>query len=377
MGNQEPDLSEEGPREARAVEVDCDYCGARVFWKPGPQALACEHCGTLRKVERLSGQILERSLNEGRRMLVQSSEEDLGIATRAMGCENCGARVLLVEREISTQCTFCGSGQVLPRESLRRAIQPESVIPLMLPREEVAKVFRAWLRGLWFRPSALKELKGFDALGIYVPAWTFDARAESDWTADAGYYYYVTETYTVTVNGKSQMRTRQVRKIRWRPAAGRRKDTYDDLQVMASKGIDRGLALELGAFETSELVPYQPQYLIGWEAEEYAIDLNDGWGLAQNRMLEQQVQRCSGDVPGDTQRNLQVQTDLSQVRWKHVLLPVWSLTYRYGGETYAVLVNGQSGQVAGKAPYSWVKVSGAVLLALVAAVVVMIIANGS
>ncbi|MDF1838574.1 MAG: primosomal protein N' (replication factor Y) - superfamily II helicase [Planctomycetota bacterium] len=372
MGNQETDTEASLTSSAQAVEVNCENCGARVFWKPGPQALACEHCGTLRQVPRLAGQVLERSLEEGRRMERVGASDELGVATRAMGCENCGARVLLVERDISTHCAFCGSGQVLPSESLRRAIQPESVIPLMLSREDVAKAFRKWLSGLWFRPSALKELKAFAAQGIYVPAWTFDAEADSSWTAEAGHYYYVTQTYTVQVNGKSQTRTRQVRKVRWVPASGQRSDFYDDLQVMASKGIDRNLALELGGFETADLVPYQPEYLVGWEAEEYAIDLEDGWARGQDRMLQEQRSRCSGDVPGDTQRNLRVRTDLSQVHWKHVLLPVWSLTYRFGGKSYAVLIHGQSGRVAGKAPFSWVKITGAVVLALVVAAIAIV-----
>ena len=62
-------------------------------------------------------------------------------------------------------------------------------------------------------------------------------------------------------------------------------------------------------------------------------------------------------MPGDTQRNLRVKNAISGVRWKHVLLPVWSLQYRFQGEVYTVLVNGQNGCVAGKAPISWVKVA--------------------
>ncbi len=365
MRNQEPDSNENTRREAHPADAACENCGAAVFWRPGLQALACDHCGSARDVQAVGGQVLERTLAEGRRMVAQAAEEGLGVKTLSLACGNCGARVLLVEHEISTHCAFCGSGQVLTEESLFRAIQPESVIPLKLPRAEVSKAFRKWLSGLWFRPSALKELKGFDARGIYVPAWTFDAQAFSSWTADAGYYYYVTKTYTVRVNGRTQTRTKQVRRTRWESAAGRRNDVFDDLQVMASRGIDRELALELGPFETQALVPYQTDYLVGWQAEEYAVNLEEGWDLGEARMRHEQTNRCSGDVPGDTQRNLRVDTDLSQVHWKHVLLPVWSLTYEFGGKTYAVLVNGQSGMVAGKAPYSWIKILAAGVLASV------------
>ena len=347
------------------VKAECHECGAPVTWKPEDQGLGCEHCGAVRKIPPLPGQILERPLEQGQRMQAVASEMDLGLETKNLRCDSCGARVVLVERDIATHCAFCGSSHVLPDKAKRSAIQPESLIPLMLPQDQVAEIFADWLHGLWFRPNALKRLSVFDALGVYVPAWTFDARAASNWTAEAGYYYYVTQTYTVTVNGKPQVRTRQVRKVRWEPASGSRRDTYDDLQVMASAGIDRELARKLGDFDTRELVPYRPEYLVGWEAEEYAIDLNGGWDLGEQRMFDEQESRCSGDVPGDTQRNLRVQTRLSEVRWKHVLLPLWSLSYQYQGQPYPVLINGQSGRIVGRAPYSWVKILFAVLLVAV------------
>ncbi|MCA9000789.1 MAG: zinc ribbon domain-containing protein [Planctomycetes bacterium] len=331
-------------------------------WKPSSQSLACEHCGTAEPVERLPGQVLDHAFEEGADLSRGDAPPRPQADVRSLECQTCGARVSLLVRAIATRCAFCGSGQVVEEESMQRAIRPESVLPLMLSRERVARAFQKWLRGLWFRPSALKGLKGFDARGIYVPAWVFDAEAFSQWTAEAGYYYYVTETYTVRMNGRTQTRTRQVRKTRWEPAAGERRDFFDDLQVLASKGLNRELALELGPFPTQALVPYREEYLVGWEAEEYAIGLHTGWKRGQKRMRERQIERCSGDVPGDTQRNLQVDTDFAQVRWKHALLPVWTLSYRFGGKTYSVLVNGQTGKVAGQAPYSWVKITGLILI---------------
>ena len=49
------------------------------------------------------------------------------------------------------------------------------------------------------------------------------------------------------------------------------------------------------------------------------------------------------------------------VRWKHILLPMWSVTYDFRGKSYAVLINGQSGRIAGRAPYSWLKITLAVI----------------
>ena len=49
------------------------------------------------------------------------------------------------------------------------------------------------------RPGDLKKMAELAQIsGIYLPFWTYDANTQSWWEADAGYYYYVTETYTDT-----------------------------------------------------------------------------------------------------------------------------------------------------------------------------------
>ena len=77
--------------------------------------------------------------------------------------------------------------------------------------------------------------------GVYIPFWTFDAFVRSQWSAERGWYYYETETYTETVDGRSETRTRQVQRTRWEGASGWRQDTYDDVLVCAGKGLPGNL----------------------------------------------------------------------------------------------------------------------------------------
>jgi hypothetical protein len=192
--------------------------------------------------------------------------------------------------------------------------------------------------------------------GVYVPFWTFDAHVHSDWTAEAGYYYYETEEYTSYENGESVTRTRQVQRTRWESAWGRRDDDYDDTLVCASKGLPSELVDKFTSFNTKLLVPYGPQYLAGWKAESYAIDLQNAHGIGKQKMSTQQEARCARDVPGDTHRGLVVNNHWSRETFKHVLLPIWIAAYRYNEKPYRFLVNGQTGEVTGEAPYSWVKI---------------------
>jgi hypothetical protein len=347
------------------VQFPCKRCGAEMAWDPDARALSCAHCGAQLVVPAGERTIVELLLADS-----GGVARGFGIATRTASCKSCGASVSFDGQEMSRACVFCGAPAVLEAESLRNAIRPGSLIPLDVGRARVEKAFERWIAGLWFRPTALKRTRRFDALGVYVPCWTFDCAAHSVWSADAGYYYYVTETRTVMVNGRAQVQHVQVQKVRWEPAAGSRDDRYDDLPVHASRGLPAGLAEELGRFELAALVAYRPEYLAGWHAEEYAVDLESGWKQAEERIVETQRSRCSGDVPGDTQRNLRVQTRLADVRWKLVLLPVWSLTYRWKGKPYAVLVHGQSGKVVGHAPISVWKILALVLVVVVAALVI-------
>ena len=145
-------------------------------------------------------------------------------------------------------------------------------------------------------------------------------------------------------------------RIRWEPAWGERHDAYDDVLVHASRGLSRELAAKLGTWDMQALVRYRPEYLAGWRAEEYSVDLEQGWTQALTTIEAEEQRRCSGDVPGDTQRDLRVHNTVQDIRWKHILLPMWVSAYLYGGRTYKFAVNGQTGEVQGESPKSGWKI---------------------
>ena len=47
-----------------------------------------------------------------------------------------------------------------------------------------------------------------------------------------------------------------------------------------------------------------------------------------------------------------------------MLVPVWLVSYTYGAKTFQIVANGYTGAIAGERPYSWMKISLAVLVAL-------------
>ena len=361
----------EGPA-ARAAEADrfpCPKCGAGLRYDPAAAGLRCPFCGESRSVEG-GGPALEKDLAEalsGARRAHEEAGKSAPEARRTV-CDACGAEVLVPPTERAGRCAYCGSSRVLEEEAGAGRILPDSCIPFAVDRPQAETLFLRWIRSLWFRPNALRDQTALAEMrGVLVPYWTFDARAESSWSAMAGHTYYVT-----VGSGKHR---RTVRQVRWTPASGRRRDSFDDLLVLASRGLDEKLIAEIEPFDTKRLVPFRPEYLAGWSAEAYAVDVSGAWKTAEGRMRAEQERRCAGDVPGDTHRDLSVSTTLSDPRYRHCLLPVWVAAYLFRGKTWRFLVNGQTGEVRGRAPLSWVKILLLVLGVAAAVTLVVLIAS--
>jgi hypothetical protein len=124
-------------------------------------------------------------------------------------------------------------------------------------------------------------------------------------------------------------------------------------------------------FPTSELVPYDAGFVSGWTVERYQIDLVKAAEESRRRMDAEIRNRCASEVPGDTHRDLQVQASYSDQTFKHILSPIWLLSYTFRAKSYQVLVNGVTGSIAGSRPYSWIKIG---LLVLAILIVVLFIA---
>jgi ribosomal protein S27AE len=345
----------EGERAVRAQRFRCDNCAADMTFDAASGRLRCGHCGATSAVPAGAGVVAEKSLEEGLAQAPRGLGAGGGVKTSR--CQECGAGVAFADGVTATACSFCGSPNVLEQSENTRALRPESLLPFQLDKTRANRAFAGWLSKLWFRPSDLRRMAQVQEVnGVYVPFWTFDAQVRSDWTAEAGYKYQETESYTSEENGRTVRRERQVERIRWKDAEGSRADDFDELLVCASAGLPPELAEGLVKFDTHRLVPYAPGYLSGWRAEEYAVDLEAGWGRGREKIAEKQRQRCAQDVPGDTHRNLVVHDSFLGVTWKHVLLPVWIAAYRYNGKVYRFLVNGQTEEVVGTAPYSAAKI---------------------
>ena len=357
------------PEAVARNKFSCPACGAEAVWNPAKKALVCAFCGTTSPANvELTGfsateTIVEHDLATALRAIPDDARGWQAEKTQVR-CQSCQAISVFDPARVGQRCDFCGSSALVPYEEVKAAFRPESLLEFKLAEAQVRDAIRGWLAGRWFAPNALKSRAATDTVkGLYIPYWTFDAHVDAAWTADSGYYYYETETFT---NSKGETETRQVQHTRWVPSAGDLAHFFDDELVAASRGVQGDLLANVEPFPTKDLKPYNPGFLAGWVVERYQIDLLAAAHAARARMDRELESLCAQQVPGDTHRNLQVDANYSGQTFKHILVPVWLLTYDFHGTPFQVVINGYTGAIAGRYPKSWIKITLAVVAALIA-----------
>ncbi len=332
----------------------CPACGAQAEWNPGKQKLVCPFCGTESPYTiTATGQIEEIDLV---RALREIPDEARGWMTekRTVQCQSCKAVSVFDPERVGQRCQFCGSPALVPYEEIKAPIRPQSLLPFRVADTAVREQIRRWYKSKWLAPNALKSRALVDTVkGVYIPYWTFDAQAVCPWEAEAGHYYYTTETYR---DSKGNTQTRQVQHVRWEPASGVVEHFFDDDPIPGTRGVSHDLLRQVEPFPTNELVAYNTSYLSGFIVEHYQVVLLEAAQASEAQMTETLRGMCAAQVPGDTYRNLEIHPSFSARTFKHILVPLWLLTYTYGARVFHVLVNGATGRMDGEYPKSFWKI---------------------
>ena len=351
----------------------CPACGAQAEWNPTKQKLVCPFCGTESpySIDRDTGKVAERDLASGLR---DSADADAAWQQqrRSVQCQSCRAIMVCDASRVGQNCEFCGSPALVAYEEIKSPIRPEGVLPFRVDRNRVRDDIRRWWRSKWLAPGRLARAALVDTVkSLYIPYWTFDARAHCPWEAEAGHYYYVNVEGRDS-NGNRVMRQEQ--RVRWEQAAGVVDHVFDDDLVAGTTGVDGHLLKGVEPFPTADVVPYDTAFLSGHVVEHYQVALTDAAGDSEVQMRATLEQLCIRQIPGDTHRNLVIHPVFSGRTFKHLLVPIWLLVYTYGARPYQVVVNGYTGEIAGKYPYSSWKIALLILLALIA-IGLFVIAN--
>ncbi|MDO5605620.1 MAG: zinc ribbon domain-containing protein [Paracoccus sp. (in: a-proteobacteria)] len=399
------------PTPPSEFRYPCDNCGASLTFSPGLQSLKCAYCGHVQTIgpgaarapgrarddgaegerellrdpatgralqwdaSHKSPELREIPLEKGLRLEAGS---ELAQEIRTLSCPNCGAKFELDSDSHSTTCPFCATAVVTDTGATRQ-IKPQGVLPFVVTETQARAALEDWLGRLWFAPAGLVAYarRGRRMIGVYSPFWTFDADTRSEYSGQRGTYYYETVYVTQTIDGKPRRVAQQVRRTRWASVRGRVSRAFNDVLVLASAALPRRLTDSLTPWDLSHLRAYDPQFLAGFEAEGYTVPLAAGHDVARQEMAAVIAMDVRRDIGGDEQRINQLHTSHSAETFKHILLPVWSAAYRYNGQSYRFVVNGQSGRVQGERPWSVWKIAAAVIAALIVLGGLMLLADQS
>jgi DNA-directed RNA polymerase subunit RPC12/RpoP len=359
--------------DGRGRMFPCGQCGADLEFHIGLQSLQCPWCGHVQElnappedavVEQDFHSMLER-LREKRTALKQQLEATDQTAAAAekqhqqVICASCSGTVEFYGTLTSTECPWCAAPVQL--EGVHHAsedrIPVDGMLPFLVDHGKASSNLSAWVQSRWFAPNDFRR-RGIEGKfqGIFLPYFTYDAITATAWSGQRG------DNYTVTVGTGNDRRTET--RISWTFVSGSFQRFFDDVLVLAGKGLRRDLMQALEPWPLHQVVPFNPQLMAGITARTYDIELDECFAEGRQRIaaaIEAEVRQRIG---GDHQRISRVNTRYSGITYKHLLLPAWIMTYRWQNKTRHVFVNATTGEVQGERPYSVLKILLAVLVAV-------------
>ena len=350
-------------------EFPCESCGAPLVFHIGAQRLKCQHCGFEKALvfAEDAAPVGENDLEAG--LSRQAAQRSAPVSTKQeVRCRGCGAIVIFEGSLTSSACSYCDTPlQVKDAHVADHPIRVDGIATFQVEDAAAKVAVRAWVNGRWFAPGVWKKrgVEGkFD--GVYMPFFTFDAMTFTRYTGQRGDAYYVEV-------GSGDNKRRE-RRVNWTPAAGAFQRFFDDICIPALSSLPQKLLQGLEPWPTDRLLPFTDSALAGKRAHTYEKELSTCFGLAKERVESALAGDVRQRIGGDEQRVHSQDTQYSALTYKHVLLPVWVLAYRYGDTPFRVVVNAVTGQVHGERPWSIPKIVAFAIF--VAAVVFFFISMG-
>ncbi len=321
----------------------CPQCGGKMVFEAGSRAVVCQYCGhemTLLKAMQSGAMVQEHDFVVG---MATARGHIHPVGVRPFVCQGCGATFIVDRKTLSVTCAYCGSAHVVRQETLRQLIPPEAIIPFTVTYDEARRALRRW-----FIARKMKRVRIAPIRGLYLPAWTFDLSGEIRWI------YYVERKEPPSMTGSSSPVSIIGRvKVRVREE-GIHLVYEDDILVPASHTLPPELfAAEAIHFALAEAVPYEEGFLADWPAEVYAIPMADASLVARRIALERARKQLRPKLAAKFEGSPEVQLDTSDLiveSFKLILLPLWITRYRHQGTIYAIIVNGQTGNVRAQEP---------------------------
>ena len=331
-----------------ALQTNCKKCGGVVQYSPDHENLKCLYCRAIAEIDKTAAEIVENDFNYWEKRAIEEAGDDCMAATHEVRCTRCGGEAAMPPNVLNAECAFCRTPLLVSNAAVKRFWKPNYMLPFKVSAKTGRQHFVKWLRKQWLVPSKLlKNAVAHDALkGVYIPFWTYDAMT------------------TTPYRGENAAAVGNATLNRF----------FDDVVVPASKTLDASIIGQLTFWDLQRCVAFRKEFLAGFITEIYQRDFREAIGDAIKQMQPVIDFAILEEIGGTEPRILfKHPTEYRDVKFKHLLLPVWISAFRYRNKLYQFVVNGRTGQVVGDCPKSVFKIALIILgvIALFAALVAL------
>jgi len=318
--------------QAGGQAYTCPHCGGRIAYNVTIERLACEYCGYVEDIPAAEPTKLpaEQVLDF---VVPTTRGHRWAGAQQHFTCERCGAQLILPPGHKTTECSYCGSNHLVASPEQAELVEPQAIALIQVDQQQAQKLARRWLGGGIFAPdNLLHASNSLQLRPAYYSCWLFDGTVELRWTCEVA-----------DGNGNSQ---------RWITSSGAETRFFDHVLVSGVKALPERELDSAGPFNLDDLKDFSPDCLAGWPAVLYDISLSDASLTAREQVVRKLRPQMYNLVEmGREKRNLNIGSgSWSGITFKHILLPLWAGAYNFQGRPYRLLVNGQTGKVAGEKP---------------------------
>ena len=135
------------------TDKKCPQCGGIMDFDPNIGAMACPYCG-------YEEEIVQDEAGSAAELDFASAEKtencNWGAEKKQIICKSCGAETIYDALDVSNECPYCGSNQVMEAKD-DNTIAPGGVVPFSVTSEQASENFRKWIGGKFFCPKLAKE----------------------------------------------------------------------------------------------------------------------------------------------------------------------------------------------------------------------------
>jgi predicted RNA-binding Zn-ribbon protein involved in translation (DUF1610 family) len=356
--------SNEKVSDTIARTFPCGSCGGAMAFQLHVQELACPFCGKVKVLSTADGSTEPKDfdVSQNERDLVEAltrhkAEKPIQLEQKQLDCKSCGAKVQFEGNLVALECSFCGSSmQRADVHDCSDRFTVDGVLPFSVEKSSAHEKLRSWVKSRWFAPNEFLK-RGVEGRfeGLYASYFSFDALTFTAFSGERGQHYFVE-----VGSGQNQSKERRTRFV---PVSGNFQRFFDDLLVCACAPLSRGLANQLGPWPLEKCRPFDHSLLAGFKTLTYDLELKQCFDEANQKMETLLRQEVLDKIGGDVQRIHSLQVHKDALKFKHLLLPLWIMTYRYQNKSFRIIVNAVTGEVQGDRPWSVVKILAAAFLA--------------